>query len=136
MDVVNYINDKIKKIDNEIIHLIDHDHIMSLKLKKEAYLVYLELLSIRLKIKFELKLSDKLDTSSSSEVLKMYGFKLSFDSKVWEYIVDDYTSLLIKNKNEQVSNLEDYKIYFETTYKECIQMPDILCRMIGDGLLI
>ena len=43
MTIVEYINNRIKEIDNKLINIIDYDEIMRLRQQKTAYLIYLEL---------------------------------------------------------------------------------------------
>lgn len=43
MDIVEYIKNKIREIDNKLINLIDYDEIMRLRQQKTSYLIYLEL---------------------------------------------------------------------------------------------
>lgn len=132
MEVSQYINKRIKEIDEELLNLIDHDSIILLKLKKVAYSVYLELLSKCHSVRLVMNLASNFDLLNNFEALKNYGFINSYN-ELLEFKVSDDTKVLIPTKN-----IDDYvfnKIYIETSYKENIFIPDIIKRLLKDGII-
>lgn len=134
MTVIEHIKKRIKMIDGELVENLDRDRALRLKLQKQTYETYLELLLYPKIINLCMKVTNKLDLDKNSSQMKAYGFKTTPDRLMWVLKISEDTSIIIP----VASFNGDYEIgavYLETGYREILKFPDVLLQMIKDGMI-